>query len=734
MEDEGLDEINDSPVEEVRLTVPITDDKTLPVLTFRTWVLGLTSCILLAFLSRYLDYRQNPVIITAECIQILTLFAGKLMAETLPAKSIRVPGTRWWFSMNPGAFNIKEHVLITILASSGSNAPTSVTVMTIVKVFYHREYSPLVALLLGQISMLIGFGYAGIFMKFFVDSPKMWWPSSVAQVPFYRALHEADTRIRGKVTRLQFFVIVSVASFAYYIVPNYFFPSISALSFVCLIWKNSVTAQQIGSGLRGLGLGSIALDYTTICNFVGNPLTSPPFSIINSMVGFVLFLYVIVPIAYWTNSQNAKRFPLFSSHLFDADGRQYNVSRVLDEKSLSLDRQKYNSYSQVYLSVLYAYKYAFAYACVTAILTHVILYHGRSAWNQFIETYRDRRRQEGDIHNRLMSKYRTIPQWWFCTVIILSVVISIPSLVIFKQQLQLPVLGLFFAIITSIMSTFCEAVFQATANQGFDSIAGIQDLIIAYILPGRPLALETFRAYNRVSMLQALYLLSNLKLGHYLKIPPRSIFIIQVVGEVITSFIHVGVGWWLLSTIKNICEPDKLPKGSPWTCPIEHVVFDGTVQSGVVGPSLLFFPHGLYWWTYIFFAVGIIATVAAWKLSRVFPHKKWIQGISVPILLSTPSLMPPATPAYVWAWAGLGIFFNIYVFRKHKKWWAKYNYVLSAALNVGPAFLILLQSFAFQGNDIYGVNWWGLEFGDHCPLATCPTAKGIVIEGCPVFH
>ena len=89
----------------------------------------------------------------------------------------------------------------------------------------------------------------------------------------------------------------------------------------------------------------------------------------------------------------------------------------------------------------------------------------RSAWNQFIETYRDRRQQEGDIHNRLMSKYRTIPQWWFYTVIILSVVISIPSLVIFKQQLQLPVLGLFFAIITSIMSTFCEAVFEATANQ-----------------------------------------------------------------------------------------------------------------------------------------------------------------------------------------------------------------------------------------------------------------------------
>ncbi|RWR76979.1 oligopeptide transporter 1 [Cinnamomum micranthum f. kanehirae] len=298
------------------------------------------------------------------------------------------------------------------------------------------------------------------------------------------------------------------------------------------------------------------------------------------------------------------------------------------------------------------------------------------------------------------------------------------------------------ALIYNALEAYIQSL-DLPAND-FDA-TDIQDLTMAYILQGQPLALETFRAYNKISMLQALYLLGNLKLGHYLKIPPRSIFLIQkflissyvkhrLLGKLSHPLIHVGVGWWLLSTIKNICELDKLPKGSPWTCPYEHVVFDGTVQSGVVGPSLLFFPHGLYWWTYIFFAVGIIATVAAWKLSRVFPHKKWIQGISVPILLSTPSILPPATPVYVWAWAGLGIFFNIYVFRKHKEWWAKYNYILSAALNVGPAIFILLQSFAFQGNNIYGVDWWGLEVGDHCPLATCPTAKGIVVDGCPVFH
>ncbi|BAU01133.1 hypothetical protein VIGAN_11029800 [Vigna angularis var. angularis] len=44
-------EVDDSPIEQVRLTVPITDDPTQPALTFRTWILGLASCVLLAFVS-----------------------------------------------------------------------------------------------------------------------------------------------------------------------------------------------------------------------------------------------------------------------------------------------------------------------------------------------------------------------------------------------------------------------------------------------------------------------------------------------------------------------------------------------------------------------------------------------------------------------------------------------------------------------------------------------------------
>jgi OPT oligopeptide transporter protein len=56
----------------------------------------------------------------------------------------------------------------------------------------------------------------------------------------------------------------------------------------------------------------------------------------------------------------------------------------------------------------------------------------------------------------------------------------------------------------------------------------ITDLIIGYIFPGRPPANVAFKTYGTVSMSQAIMFLSDFKLGHYMKIPPRSMSVIQV--------------------------------------------------------------------------------------------------------------------------------------------------------------------------------------------------------------
>lgn len=52
--------------------------------------------------------------------------------------------------MNPGPFNLKEHVLITIFANSGAGGVYAVHIITIVKAFYKRGQHPAAAFLLAQ--------------------------------------------------------------------------------------------------------------------------------------------------------------------------------------------------------------------------------------------------------------------------------------------------------------------------------------------------------------------------------------------------------------------------------------------------------------------------------------------------------------------------------------------------------------------------------------------------------
>lgn len=140
------DEDEISPIEQVRLTVPNTDDPSLPVWTFRMWFLGLVSCCLLSFLNQFFAYRTEPLIITQITVQVATLPIGRFMAAVLPKKRFTIPGFgAREFSLNPGPFNVKEHVLISIFANAGcafgTGSAMAVGIVTIIKAFYGRNIS-----------------------------------------------------------------------------------------------------------------------------------------------------------------------------------------------------------------------------------------------------------------------------------------------------------------------------------------------------------------------------------------------------------------------------------------------------------------------------------------------------------------------------------------------------------------------------------------------------------------
>ncbi|XP_073302694.1 oligopeptide transporter 3-like [Primulina huaijiensis] len=717
-------------VEEVALVVPETDDPTLPVMTFRAWVLGITLCTILIFFNTFFIYRTQPLTISAILMQIMALPLGKFMAATLPKRTFRVFG-RWSFSLNPGPFNIKEHVIITVMAncgvSYGGGDAYSIGAITVMKTYYKQSLSFICALLIVLTTQIVGYGWAGMLRKYLVDPVEMWWPSNLAQVSLFRALHEKEPKSTD-MTRMKFFLIFMAASFAYYLFPGYLFQILTFFSWVCWVWPHSITAQQIGSGYHGLGVGAFTLDWAGISAYHGSPLVTPFYSILNVMAGFVMFIYIIVPVCYWKfNTFDARKFPIFSNQLFTSSGQKYDTTKILTPQ-YELNAAAYGSYSKLYLSPLFALSIGSGFARFTATLTHVALFHGSDIWRQSKSAVTNIKL---DVHSRLMKRYKQVPQWWYLVLLLVSMGLSLMMSFVWKDDVQLPWWGLIFAFCLAWVVTLPIGVIQATTNQqpGYDIIA---QFIIGFILPGKPIANLLFKIYGRISTIHALSFLADLKLGHYMKIPPRCMYTAQLVGTLVSGVVNLGVAWWMMESIENICDVEALHPESPWTCPKFRVTFDASVIWGLIGPERLFGVGGMYRNLVWLFLIGALLPLPVWILSRIFPEKKWIPLINIPVISYGFAGMPPATPTNIASWIMTGTIFNYFVFKYRKEWWQKYNYVLSAALDAGTAFMGVLLFFALQ-NEGKIVKWWGSS-PDHCPLATCPTAPGIVVKGCPVFR
>ncbi|ERN13349.1 hypothetical protein AMTR_s00041p00118950 [Amborella trichopoda] len=458
----------------------------------------------------------------------------------------------------------------------------------------------------------------------------------------------------------------------------------------------------------------VGLDWSAISSYLGSPLASPWFAIANIGAGFFLVMYVIAPICYWFDMFHAKRFPIFSEDLFKFSGQQYDILSIINNK-FNIDLDAYKRNGPLYLSTFFAVTYGVGFASLTATVVHVMPFHGREIWQLSKSAFQ---KETMDIHTKLMSKYKQVPEWWFFIILAIHIVLTIFACEYYKEQLQLPWWGVLLSCGLAFFFTLPVGIIAATTNQA-SGLNIITEYIIGYMYQGRPVANVCFKVYEYISMLQALTFLQDFKLGHYMKKPPRTMFVAQVVGTLIASFVYLGTAWWLMNSIPHICDRKLLPHDSPWTCPMDRVFYDASVIWGLIGP--------LNW----FFLVGAIAPVLVWLLHKAYPTKTWIRLINMPVLIGATGMMPPATAVNYTTYVFVGFLFSVVLYRYYRGWWARHNYVLSGAFDAGLAFMGVLLYLSL-GLENVSFKWWGSELHG-CPLATCPTAKGVHVQGCPVF-
>jgi OPT family oligopeptide transporter len=276
---------------------------------------------------------------------------------------------------------------------------------------------------------------------------------------------------------------------------------------------------------------------------------------------------------------------------------------------------------------------------------------------------------------------------------------------LYSYPIHLPWYGLLLALSIGGILFIPIGIVMAITNQQ-SSLYLICQLICGVVFPGRPVANMVFTTYGYITSTQGLKFASDLKLGHYMKIPPRLLFNLQLSATIISSLTQIAVLNWSLIFIPGVCTPEAV---NGFTCPIARVHFNGSILWGVVGPKRFFGPGALYRPLIWAFLVGAISPIGLWLLARR-DRKSILRKVNLPVLFGSLSWIPPATGLNFSVWGLVCYLFNYEIKNRRKAWWNKYNMTLSAALDSGVAvgLVVIFFGIVYPGW-MDGFKWWGTE-------------------------
>ncbi|WOO86208.1 Glutathione transporter 1 [Vanrija pseudolonga] len=695
-EGDDIDWDEDSPYAEVRASVSNIDDPHMATLTFRSIFIGILLSCVTGAINTFFTFRTPSPSLPAIVVQVAAYPIGKFFGWALPFRTWKLP--RWLgggdFSFNPCPFNIKEHTIIVMMANVSIIPAYGLHSVVAANQWYKRNFTYGFTIMYILSSQLTGLSMAGIVRRFVVFPASMLWPGCLVTTTTLNILHaESDGAVGAKITRLKFFILVSVVAFFWYFVPGFLFTGLSYFSWLCWIKPNNATVNQLFGVTTGLGMGILTFDWAQIA-WVGNPLTAPWWAQVNIALGFLLFYWLLTPLLYYNNVWYTAYLPILTIAPGDRYQQPYDIGRILTP-DFKLNTTAYAEYSPVYLTAAFTVTYMLAFGLTTSLIVYTVLYHGKRIYL----TSRNRKTEPDDIHMKLMRRYPEVPDWWYIIAFLGCVVLGIVTIEVFATGL--PVWGYAVAIAMAAVYIVPIGIIFAMTNMEptFNLIA---ELIPGYAFKGQPIPGMIFKTFAVQTLAEAMYFARDMKLGHYMKIPPRSMFIAQMTACSIASFAQVGVKWLMFTNIPDICTQHNKYL---LTCANSQTTFTASVIWGLIGPNRLFDKGGIYRPQLWMMLVGAVLPIPLWLWCRKYP-RSILRNLNITLVFSVCLAIPPATGVNVAMFLVLGFVFQYWVRRYYFAWWAKYNYVLGAGLDVGT---LTCAVFIFLVLRLPGatLNWWG---------------------------
>ncbi|KAH7328547.1 OPT family small oligopeptide transporter [Stachybotrys elegans] len=673
-------------------------DEDLPCNTVRAWTIGLILVVFGASLNTLFSLRQPSISIGALIAQIISWPMGHAWARYVPERQFTTFGLTW--SLNPGPFNIKEHSIIVVMASVSFSVAYATDIILAQLVFYKQNFGMTFQLLLTISTQSLGYGIAGMMRKFLVYPASMIWPGNLVAVTLMNAMYEKDVEkdpsvLGGSMPRYRWFAIITAASFLYYFIPGFFAQFLSVFAFATWLAPDSPLVNQLFGGVTGLSLLPITFDWTQISGYIGSPLIPPWHAIANTLIGVIVFFIFGSSFLHYTGAWYGEYLPISDSGTYDNTGARYNTSRILTP-DFTLDEEAYKNYSPLFLSTTFAISYGLSFAAISSLIVYTYLHNGKQIWRQ----YRNSTSEKPDIHMKLMRKYKEAPTWWYMSLF--AVMLCLGFVTVLGYPTNLTWWAFLLAVFISFVFSLPIGIIQAVTNNQI-GLNVLTEFVYGYIQPGRPLALMIFKTFGYITMGQALNFVADLKFGHYMKIPPRTMFMAQVVATTFSCFIQVVVLNLALNNIEDVCE---LHQPDHFTCPGGRVFFAASVIWGLIGPDRMFSPGHIYSGLFIFFILGAIVPIIIYAAIKKWP-KSFARYLMAPLIFGGAAAIPPATPLNYLSWGIVGFVFQFWIKRRHFGWWSRLNFLTSSGLDLGLALGTLFIFFAFTLHDIEPPQWWG---------------------------
>ena len=601
--------------------------------------------------------------ISSTVVQLIAYPMGVGLANVLPNKERSIFGFK--FNLNPGPFNTKEHTIITMMTAAGSAYSYAIDILLAQEVFYKQHFKWGFQILLIISTQAMGFGIAGVARRFLVWPSSMVWPANLVTCTVMHSLHKHNasdpaTTNGWSISRYKFFLIVSLVTFFYQWIPEVIAPFLQYFTFACWIAPNNVVVNQLFGHVSGLGILPITFDWLGVSSWLGSPLQTPLFAILN--VGFGLLICVVgaIGLAYG-GPDEYKYLPLSANANWDRFAQPYNTTLILTP-DYTVNETAYQAYSPILLGATFSLSYGMSFATLISTLFHCGLFYGGDIWRRVLNSKYD----EPDVHLKLMRKYKEAPEWWFAVIFVVSFGFGMVTSQVWSTHL--PWWAYIVCILIAVVLFIPIGMVQAITNQQ-PGLNVITEMIFGYMLPGRPIAMMLFKSWGYMTAYNGLNYISDMKVGHYMKVPPRSMFAAQAFAVVWLSIVQIATYNFLIGNINLICDETQ-PQGL--ICPNARTFYNASVIWGVIGPKRVFGAGSIYSWTNWFWFIGAAVVVVQYFVARKWP-RSWARYIVWPAVFSACGLVPPATLYYLLPWVIVGVIFNGWIRRRYFGWWSKFS-------------------------------------------------------------